>query len=313
MFQLDEKAIYLLSGIFGLLFISSVTGWMLAKRVTSESAKNTVANLNSRVNAWWAMSAIFLVSMFIGKIANIVLFFLISFFALREFITLTPTKRGDHRTLFLVFFIILPFQYYLVWIDWYGLFSIFIPVYVFLFIPIRTVLANDYENFLERVGKVQWGIMICVYCVSYAPALLTLKIPGYEGNAKLLLFLVIVVQMSDVFQYVWGKLFGRTKLAPNISPNKTWEGAIGGILTAVMIGMGLSWITPFNFWQAGCIALTITLMGLFGGLTMSAIKRDHGIKDFGNLIPGHGGMLDRMDSICFSAPILFHVTRYFFV
>jgi phosphatidate cytidylyltransferase len=156
--------------------------------------------------------------------------------------------------------------------------------------------------------------MVCVYCISYAPALLTLNIPGYQRqDAKLLLFLVIVVQLSDVFQYIWGKLLGKRKIAPSISPNKTWEGFVGGVATAVALGTALWWMTPFSPLQALLLSLAVALMGFAGGLTMSAIKRDRGVKDFGSAIEGHGGILDRMDSICFSAPLFFHLARWIFV
>jgi phosphatidate cytidylyltransferase len=153
--------------------------------------------------------------------------------------------------------------------------------------------------------------MICVFCISHVPALLTLQIPGYERrNLLLLVFLILVVQSSDVLQYVWGKLFGKRKVAPEVSPSKTLEGLVGGVASAALLGAALYWITPFNMWQAGLIALVIALMGFCGGLVMSAIKRDRGVKDWGNMIEGHGGMLDRLDSVCFSAPIFFHLTRY---
>jgi phosphatidate cytidylyltransferase len=155
--------------------------------------------------------------------------------------------------------------------------------------------------------------MVCVYCISHAPALLTLPIPGYKGqNGKLLFCLVIVAQMSDVFQYVWGKTLGRHKIAPHVSPNKTWEGFICGNATATALGAGLWWATPFTPWQSAGMSLAITLMGFSGGLVMSAIKRDRGVKDYGSMIEGHGGVMDRIDSICFSAPVFFHLTRYFF-
>jgi phosphatidate cytidylyltransferase len=175
------------------------------------------------------------------------------------------------------------------------------------------VLAGEYEDFLARNSKIQWGLMICVYFVSYAPALLLLDVPGREGqNGKLLYFLVCVTQLSDVLQYVFGKCLGRHKIAPKISPNKTIEGFIGGVLGAVLIGTGLWWITPFTWWQASLMALVIALMGFFGGLVMSAIKRDRGVKDYGATIPGHGGILDRVDSLCFAAPVFFHVTHFYF-
>src|SRR5581483_10735709 len=173
-------------GVLVVLVVASLVGALLARRVTGDAARATVANLNERIRAWWVMSAI------------VVLFGLVSFLALREFITLTPTGRGDHRTLLWVFFLVTPFQYWLVWRHWYGLYTIFIPVYVFLLAPTRSALAGETEHFLERTATIQSALMICVYCVSYIPALLTLDIAGYADNAKLLLFLIVVVQGSDV-------------------------------------------------------------------------------------------------------------------
>ena len=199
-------------------------------------------------------------------------------------------------------------------IQWYGLFVIFIPVYAFLFVPVRSVLAGDTEDFLARTAKIQWGLMVAVYCVSHAPALLMLQIPGYEGQqAKLLLFLIVVVQLSDVLQYVFGKTLGKRRIVPLVSPNKTWEGAVGGIASASLVGALLWWATPFTPWASGAIALLVCVLGFAGGLVMSAIKRDRGIKDFGTLIEGHGGIMDRIDSLCFAAPVFFHVVRYFYV
>ena len=211
-----------------------------------------------------------------------------------------------------VFYVILPLQYFLVAIDWFSMFTIFIPVYGFLFLPILSALLGDPANFLERSTKIQWALMISVFCISHIPALLTLDISGYEGkNLLLMIFLILVVQSSDVLQYVWGKLFGKHKIAPNLSPSKTVEGFVGGVLSASLLGMLLHWMTPFNAWQAFLMSLLICLMGFLGGLVMSAMKRSMGVKDWGNMISGHGGILDRMDSLCFSAPIFFHVVRYF--
>ncbi len=155
------------------------------------------------------------------------------------------------------------------------------------------------------------GLMIAVFCVSHVPALLTLEIAGYEGrNLLLIAWLIIVVQLSDVLQYVCGKLAGKRKIAPRLSPSKTVEGFVGGIFLATLIGAALFWITPFAWWQAALMALLLNLLGFFGGLVMSAIKRDRGVKDWGHMIEGHGGMLDRLDSVCFAAPIFFHLVRY---
>jgi phosphatidate cytidylyltransferase len=311
--QIDSQILWLVGAVLALLAVSSVIGWLLSKRTMSEKAGATVQNLNARIRAWWMMVAIFALALATGGIGSIVLFGLTSFLALREFITLTPTRAGDHRSLFWIFFVVTPLQYVLIAGQWYGLFAIFIPVYVFLLIPVRSAAAGDCERFLERAAKIQWGLMICVYCVSHAPALLTLNIPGYEGqNAKLLFYLVLVVQISDVLQYVWGKTLGRRKIAPDVSPNKTLEGFVGGVASATLIGAALWWATPFTPWQSAGMSLAITLMGFFGGLVMSAIKRDRGVKDYGQMIEGHGGALDRIDSICFAAPVFFHLTRFYF-
>jgi phosphatidate cytidylyltransferase len=270
-----------------------------------------IDNLNARIHAWWVMVAVIGVALLGGKTGVVALFAFISFMALREYVTVAPTRRGDHSTLVLVFFVALPFQYLLVWIEWYGLYSIFIPVYAFLLLPALAAFSADTKSYLQRTASIQWGLIICVFCISHVPALLTLDIPGYEGrNAFLVVYLILVVQASDVLQYVWGKLAGRRKIAPLVSPSKTVEGFVGGVASAVGLGTALWWITPFSPPQAAAISLAITLMGFFGGLVMSAIKRDRGVKDWGTMIEGHGGMLDRIDSVCFSAPVFFHIVRY---
>ncbi|MCG6859772.1 MAG: phosphatidate cytidylyltransferase [Chromatiaceae bacterium] len=309
----DAQTTALISGIVGLLLVSSAFGFYLERRAQTESGRLLVANLNARIRSWWIMTALFGLALATGGIGSVILFGLTSFVALREFITLTPTHRADHRTLFWTFFVFVPFQYYLVATQWYGMFTIFIPVYAFLFVPVRSVLAGDTVDFLARTAKIQWGLMVAVYCISHAPALLMLQIPGYEGeNAKLLLYLLVVVQMSDVLQYTFGKTLGTRAIAPKVSPNKTWEGTVGGIAAATLIGTLLWWATPFGPWAAAGISLLINLAGFAGGLCMSAIKRDRGVKDFGTLIEGHGGVMDRIDSLCFAAPVFFHLVRYFY-
>jgi phosphatidate cytidylyltransferase len=307
----NSDLIMLVTGIFGILIFASVVGYILQQRLSPDGSNASVENLNARIKAWWAMVILIGVAFIAGRIGVLILFGFCSFAALREFVTLINTRRADHWALAAAFFVVVPIQYYLLWAEEYGIFSIFIPVYAFLLMPIVSVLRGDTERFLIRIAEVQWALMICVFCASHVPALLTLNIPGYEGrNVLLIAFLVIVVQLSDVLQYVWGKLLGRTKIAPKLSPSKTVEGFVGGVISATLIGAALWWITPFTPFQAGVLALIITLMGFFGGLVMSAIKRDRGVKDWGNLIEGHGGLIDRLDSVVFSAPIFFHIVRY---
>ncbi len=310
---LAHDTLWLVGGTYGLLTIASLLSAALRRWKDPDRRNPVWTNIVARVKAWWVMVLIFTAALAVGRIGTLVLFALVSFLALREFVTLTPTRHGDHHALFLSFFVALPLQYFLIGLGWYGLFSILIPVYVFALFPIRTAAAGDTTEFLARTGKLQWGLMVCVYFVSHGPALLTLDIPGFAGrNANLLFFLVAVVQLSDVFQYVWGKLLGRHPIAPTLSPNKTLEGFVGGTASAAAVGAGLWWATPFQPWQAALLAAVITLFGFFGGLVMSAIKRDRGVKDFGNLIAGHGGILDRIDSLCFAAPLFFHLVRQFY-
>lgn len=305
----------LVAGVVALLVLATIIGVVLARTTKSEAGRKTVANLNARIRAWWIMVAVFAIAIGTGGMGSIVLFFLMSFLAMREFMTLTPTARADHAALFWAFFLLAPLQYLLVWMQWYGLFAVLVPVYGFVAITSRMALSGNTERFLERAATVQWGVMACVYCVSHAPALLMLgPIPGYQGNgATLLFYLVLVAQLNDVMQYVWGKLVGKRPVAPTVSPNKTWGGFIGGTLTAVAVGTALYWATPFTPLAAAAMSLAITLLGFMGGLVMSAIKRDRGVKDYGTLIEGHGGVLDRIDSLLFAAPVFFHLIRFFYV
>jgi phosphatidate cytidylyltransferase len=256
------------------------------------------------------MSALLGAAVLTGGPLSVALFGVAAFLALREFLTVAPAGVSDHRALLLCFYVFTPLQFLLVARGSIALFSILIPVVAFLIIPTRNALNGDCDRFLERTALLQWGLMVCVYNISFAPALLRLEIPGDASGAKLLLFFVIVVQASDVLQYVWGMCLGRRTIAPRVSPSKAWEGFIGGVACATLLGTLLWWITPFSLGQAALMSLGIALLGFAGGLTMSAIKRDRGVKDYGALVRGHGGVLDRLDSLCFAAPLFFYATRF---
>ena len=310
--EYQSNLLVLFGGLALVLVVASAVGYVLARRHKGPEPDPVIENLNARIMAWWVMIAVIGFAFMWGRAGVVLLFGFLSFAALREFVSLTNTRRADHLVLAAVFYVTLPLQYYFIWIDWYGMFSIFIPVYAYLLLPIIAALRGESENFLIRVAEVQWALMITVYCVSHVPALLGLNIPGFAGqNILLIAFLVLVVQSSDVLQYIWGKLAGKRKIAPRLSPSKTIEGFVGGVLSATLVGAALWWMTPFTFWQAALLALIISLMGFFGGLVMSAIKRDRGVKDWGRMIAGHGGFIDRLDSVIFSAPIFFHIVRYF--
>ena len=309
----DHHPFLIFAGVCAVLLCATVVEHVLALRVPPGAPSPVLENLRDRINAWWVMTALLGLAFLAGRTGILALFAFVSFMGLREFLTLMHTRRSDHWALFAAFFAVLPLQYYLIAIDWYGLYSIFIPVYAFLLLPVIASLRGDPLRFMDRIAELQWGLMTCVFCISHVPGLLTLNIPGYEGRGPLLVaFLIIVVQGSDVLQYVWGKLIGDRKIAPTLTPSKTVEGFIGGVASATVLGAALWWITPFRPWQAAALSLAIALMGFLGGLVMSAIKRDRGVKDWGRMIRGHGGMLDRIDSLIFAAPIFFHLTRYFF-
>jgi phosphatidate cytidylyltransferase len=313
MHAIDSDLTGIVSGVLVVLASATIVGQSLAHRAGAELRATTLTNLNARIRSWWILCAIMVAALLLGPLGSVVLSALVSWMALREFTTLAPTRRADHRILVLVFYAFIPLQYALVATGRYEPFSLLIPVLGMLCIPLGSALAGDTNRFMERAAGILWGVMVCVYAVSHAPALLMLDIPGYAGqNIKLLVFLLIVVESSDVLQYICGKLWGRRAIAPALSPGKTLEGLVGGVTCASLLGAGLWWMTPFHPWEAGALSLVITLAGFAGGLIMSAIKRDRGIKDFGTVIAGHGGVLDRIDSLCFAAPVFFHLTRYFF-
>ncbi|HEV2972033.1 MAG TPA: phosphatidate cytidylyltransferase [Pirellulales bacterium] len=314
----DWKTLSLVGGVLALLAAATGAGQFL--KLYPETGLNPAAvrSFNLRLRAWWLMCSVLAAALMIGPTATVVLFGLLSFWALREFITLTPTRLGDHRALFWVFFLFTPLQYVLIGMMRTApneLYNVLIPVYAFLFILARVAMSGDYKRFLERTAKIQAGLLICVYCLSFAPALLYLNLPnrGSEGaNFRLLFFFILMVQFSDALQFLWSKLVGRTVIAPTVSPSKTWEGFLGGTASATLLGAALWWATPFEPWGAAGMSLLTSIMGFAGGMTMSAIKRDRGVKDYGTLVEGHGGVLDRIDSICFAAPVFFHVTRFYF-
>ncbi len=307
----DPRMLLLFGGVAAILLLASLIGWLLARKAISKSGRATVANLNARIKAWWVMVAIFALAFTFGKSVTILLFAMVSFYCLREFISLTPTRPSDHRAVAAAFYLFIPLQYWLVWDGWLSMLTIAIPVYAFLLLPVLSVIKGETQDFLLRTAKIQWALMLTVFCISHAPALLILDIPGQQ-NFFLLFFLITVVQLSDVLQYVASKIGGRTPIAPNVSPSKTLEGLVGGGLAATAAGAALWWITPFTPLEAAALAFAIVFAGFLGGLVLSAVKRSLGVKDWGGMIQGHGGALDRMDSVTFAAPLFFHLVNYFY-
>jgi len=307
----------LLGTVLALLSATTLVGQWLQRQTTLGLDERSVHSFNSRVQAWWASSVLMGVAFFYPTL-TVVLFGLLSFWALREFITLTPTRMGDHRALFWVFFFFTPMQFVLVASENYSFYSILIPVYGFLFIAARVAVSGDFTRFLERVAKIQFGLLVCVYCLSFAPALLFLKCKDVAGEvteagARMLLFFVTIVLFSELLQFICGRLFGKHVIAEPIDPMRTWEGVLAGGAATAVAGIMLYWATPFpHWWQAGAMSVLIAVMASAGALTMAAIKRDRGEVSSGTMIESHGGVLSRIDALCFAAPVFYHVTNYFF-
>jgi phosphatidate cytidylyltransferase len=379
-----------------LLLVASGLVLFLKNRHESGVDPAIVEKFRLRIRSWWILFGVLMFAFILWQWLVVMLFGFLAFWALREFITLTPTRPSDHRTLFFVFFVFTPLQFLFVMFDRYGLYGIMIPVYGFLIIPAAIALAGDHKRFLERTAKIQAGLLICVYCLSYAPALMTLKLPPLSeerisaelrsyrespnkfqsesgatlgkkekpvferyrvrmrelqdelkadlisqadfdresdkvrkkaiddlpssadiaGKARLLFFFILMVQFSDAMQYLWARLPSKHVIVPAINTSRTWEGLLGGTATATLVGAVLWWATPFHgssWWMSGVMSGIISIMSFAGGITMSAIKRDRGVKDYGTLVEGHGGLLDRLDSICFAAPVFFHCTRWWLI
>lgn len=331
--------------VFGLLVVVSTVAFLLTFRERrnpqhDERWQRELAHFRRLLGTTWFMAVIFWIGWALGETVATVLFALISFFALREFITLSPTRRGDHRSLLLAFFVVLPIQFWLVATARFDLFTVFIPVYVFLAIPVVSALADDPNHFLERNAKLQWGIMVCVYGMSHVPALLLLSFPGYEGkSAFLVFFLVFVVQTCVLVQHLIARrtslpgsedgdesprgflkragdwLFRDAPAAPHVSSSFNWRAWAIGMAIASLVGAMFSFITPFRFGQALAVSLLACVAGSMGHLVMKALKRDRGIPSWGGRgmgVTGANGLLDRVDALCFAAPVFFHSVRWYF-
>lgn len=304
--------------VFGLLLIISAAAFVLSLQDRHEDDLHTqkLKDFNGLLRTSWVMCMVFWVGWTLGETAATVLFGLVAFFALREFITLSPTRQGDHRSLVLAFFVVLPLQFALVITRHFDLVTVFIPVYVFLAIPVVSALADDPHRFLERNAKLQWGIMVCVYGISHVPALLLLKFPNYQGkNAFLVFFLVFVVQSCMIVQHLASRRLARAPIAPNVSKSFEWTSWLIAVVVASLVGGLMAGLTPFKPAQAVAMALIACVAGSMGHLVMKALKRDRGITNWGSegkSVTGASGLLDRVDALCFAAPIFFHSVRWYF-
>lgn len=306
--------------VFGVLIVVSVAAFLLtfrrADNAQDEARLAELQDFRSLLGMSWFMVVVFWLAWAAGDRFATVLFALISFFALREFITLSPTRRGDHNSLVLAFFIVLPVQFWLAGTRHFDLFTVFIPVYVFLAIPLASALEGDTQRFLERNAKLQWGIVVCIYGMSHVPALLLLEFPNYQGKgAFLVFFLVFVVQTCMLVQHVVARRLKRPPSVPEVSKSFNWYSWSLGMLVGSLAGGILSFITPFKPGQALAMAFVACAAGSMGHLVMKALKRDRGVTSWGQRtmsVTGANGLLDRVDALCFAAPIFFHSVRWYF-
>ncbi len=307
--EIPREILMVMAGIFGLLVTASLVNLLLVRLKPDSDFRE----LTLRIKSWWIMATLFTLAIVISRNISIAFFAFLSFLALKEYFTLIPTQRAHRHVLFWAYLSI-PVQFFWIYVGWYGMFIIFIPVYMFLLIPFVMILIGENKGFLRTVGTVHWGMMMMVFGLSHIAYLLALPGESHQaGGAGLILYLVILTQCNDVAQYIWGKSFGRHKVVPKVSPNKTVEGLLGGALSTVALAFLLApLLTPLDTWHTLTSGLLIGLGGFIGDVNISALKRDLGVKDSGSMIPGHGGILDRVDSLTYTAPLFFHFIHYYY-
>lgn len=274
--------------------------------------KKDVENYLTRARSFLFLTVIFTVAFFTNEIGAFLLLMLLSYLALKEFLSLVPTRRTDRRVLLWAYWAI-PVQFYIIYIHWATLFYLFVPLYVFLLVSMRMVMVSNVDGFLKSLATIQWGLMTSVYALGYLALILVIpdKYNPVAGSVGLLFFILLITVANDMMQMICGKAFGKHKIIPKVSPNKTWEGFIGGVIGSTIFTTVLSqFLTPLSIPQAAFAGFVLAIAGFFGDVTMSAIKRDMGVKDTSMLIPGHGGVLDRFDSLIFTAPLFFHYFAY---
>jgi phosphatidate cytidylyltransferase len=306
---LQLRILYAIGAIYVVLIVASIIVAVIRRASPGEAS----TELSRRVTSWWFMITVFTIAIVIDRAVSTVFLGFVAFLALKEYLSLIPTRRVD-RLILLFAYLAIPVQFAFAHHDSYGLFLTFIPVWMFLFFPMAMTLAGKTEGFLRAVGTLSWGLMITVFALSHTAMLLAAPadVAGPAGGAGLLLFLVALTQFNDVAQFTWGKLFGKRKITPTVSPKKTWEGFVGGLISTSLVAAAAGpFLTPLAAPYAALAGAMIAIAGFLGDVTISAFKRDLGVKDSGGLIPGHGGILDRVDSLTYAAPVFYHAMHFF--
>jgi len=295
---------------FAVIFVILIIAFIIVKYLQKKNDK-PYTELYDRTKSWLYMILIFASAVFINDIVAMIFFALLSYLALKEYFTLIPTRLTDRRIIFYGYLVIL-FQYYFAYIQWYEVFIICIPVYLFLFLPFRQMLIGDTDGFINNTSKIQWGVMLFVFSISHVAYLLMLPSIDLVSGAMMVLFLVFLTELNDILQYVCGKSFGKRKIIPKVSPNKTVEGFLGAVVLTTILAVIFSYLTPFSTLEAIGAGLIISVGGFIGDVVVSMVKRDVGVKDASNMIAGHGGIIDRIDSLTYTAPLFFHYVYYLY-
>lgn len=299
---------YCLGGIFSILFSATIAILLLKKC----RPRQDWVELQQRMNSWWIIVILFSLAMVSPKWLALTFFGLLSFLSLKEYTRLSLIRSSKNIPL-LWMYVAIPLQYLFIGMSWYGMFLIFIPVYLFLLLPARMVAIGNTRGFLHIVSVMHWGMMMTVFALSHVAYLMVLPKEGTREGALLVIFLFVLTELNDIAQYLWGKSLGKFKVTPTVSPNKTLAGLLGGIGTTAFLSTILGPVlTQMNWLYSLGAGMIIGVSGFCGDVVMSAIKRDAGVKDTGNLLPGHGGILDRLDSLIYTAPLFFHFYYYLY-
>ncbi|RXJ83414.1 phosphatidate cytidylyltransferase [Arcobacter sp. CECT 8985] len=301
----DPKIYITIFVIYIFLFIS----FIIYKLIKYKTKKDNI-ELSQRISSWFIMITSFVIFIYLNDTLAIFFLAFLSYLSYKEYISLIPTRIADRRIIFYGYLFIIP-QYYFAYVQWYEMFIITIPVYFFLFISFRQMLIGETKGFIENTSKIYWGSMLFIFAISHCAYLFRLESNNVHGYL-LVLYLVFLTEFNDVLQYVCGKIFGKRKIVPKVSPNKTVEGLIGATFFIIILAIVFRFLTPFSIVESIFAGLIISLGGFIGDVIISMVKRDIGVKDAGNFISGHGGIIDRLDSLTYTAPLFFHFVYYLY-
>ncbi|MFD1849820.1 phosphatidate cytidylyltransferase [Oceanobacillus bengalensis] len=300
-----SQTIWTLSVIFLALILATLVFFIASKTQPNKD----FSTIQLRVKTWWGMFVIFCFATLFNPAVSLLSLMVLCYFSLREYFSMMKTRKSDRR-LFLWSYLMIPLQFYWIYIGWYGMFIVFIPIYVFLFLPLPRIIGKGTIGFLRSVSFTQWGLMLMVFGLSH---LAYYQIASPEFGSNLVLFLVLLTQLNDVIQYLVSLYFGKRRVAPSANPNITWE----GFMVALFVTTGISYVlypylTPFDLKFGILSGVIISIAGYFGSLTIAVLKRDLLIGNSEKQAVLKDSHLSRIDSLTYTSPVFFHIIRYFF-